>query len=81
MHNGSMSNVTIRHLPESVHRRLVRRAEAAGKSLQRYLTEELTRLTSTPTLQDVLARIERRKGGRVGFEEALGDLKDERSRR
>lgn len=78
MHNESMPNVTIRDLPEPVHRELVRRAEAAGKSLQQYLTDELTRLTARPTLEDVLARIERREGGRVGLDEAVRALEAER---
>lgn len=80
MQNESMPNVLIRDLPESVHRELLRRAEAAGKSLQRYLTEELTRLTSRPSLQDVLAHIEKRRGGRVGLARAVDDLAAERRR-
>jgi len=57
---------------------LQRRAEAAGQSLQQYLASELTRLAETPTMQEVLERIGRQRGGRVGFETAVHDLAEER---
>lgn len=76
-----MPNVLVRDLPEDVHARLQRRAEAAGQSLQQFLASELTRLSATPTMDDVLARINRRKGGRVGLETAVNDLTDERAHR
>lgn len=74
-----MPNVLIRDLPEDTHRELVRRAQERGQSLQQYLAAELTRLASSPTLADVLSRIEGRRGGRVGFTDAVADLADERS--
>ena len=74
-----MPNVLVRDLPEEVHANLQRRAEAAGQSLQQYLAGELTRLATTPTLHDVLDRIGRRRGGKVGFGAAVNDLDDERS--
>ena len=76
-----MPNVLVRDLPEDVHARLQRRAEAAGQSLQQFLASELTRLSATPTMDDVLARINRRKGGRVGLDTAVKDLTDERAYR
>jgi hypothetical protein len=76
-----MPNVLVRDLPDDVHARLQRRAEAAGQSLQQFLASELTRLSAAPTMEDVLARINRRKGGRVGLDTAVGDLSDERTRR
>jgi plasmid stability protein len=76
-----MPNVLVRDLPDEVHAELQRRAEAAGKSLQRYLTAELTRLATTPTMTEVLERIARRRGGRVGLEIAVGDLDEARARR
>ncbi len=74
-----MANVLVRDLPPHVHAQLVRRAEAAGMSLQQYLTGELTRLADTPTIDEVIARIEGRSGGAVGFEQAVADLDAERS--
>lgn len=76
-----MPNVLVRDLPDDVHARLQRRAEAAGQSLQQFLASELTRLSTTPTMDDVLARINRRKGGRVGLDTAVDDLADERAGR
>ena len=76
-----MPNVLVRDLPDSVHASLQRRAEEAGQSLQQYLAAELTRLASTPTMDDVLARISRRRGGRVGLDRAVADLDEERGPR
>jgi hypothetical protein len=73
-----MPSVLVRDLPEDVHANLQRRAEAEGKSLQQYLASELTRLASAPTIHDVLDRIGRRRGGKVGFDTAVRDLNDER---
>lgn len=76
-----MTNVLIRDLSEETHRELLRRAEARGQSLQQYLAAELTRLAVSPTLDDVLRRIDTRRGGRAGLSQAATDLADERSRR
>jgi len=76
-----MPNVLVRDLPDDVHTGLQRRAQAAGQSLQQFLVTELTRLATAPTMNDVLARIDRRKRGRVGLDTAVNDLGDERSRR
>lgn len=76
-----MPNVLVRDLPDDVHAQLQRRAEAAGQSLQQYLTTELTRLATAPTIAEVLERIGRRRGGRVGLATAVDDLHDERARR
>ena len=70
----------IRDVPDDVHAGLQRRAESAGQSLQQYLSIELARIARHPTLDDVLARIEQREGGRVGFSTAVDDLHDERAR-
>ncbi len=76
-----MANVLIRNLPPDVHASLQRRAEAAGQSLQQYLTNELSRVAKSPTIAEVMERIEQRSGGRVGFETAVDDLNDERAQR
>lgn len=76
-----MPNVLVRDLPDDVHASLQRRAASAGQSLQQYLATELTRLASMPTMDDVLARISRRSGGRVGLERAVADLDEERGDR
>ena len=76
-----MPNVLVRDVPEAVHAQLAARAERAGQSLQQYLTAALTRLAETPSIDEVLARIDARDGGRVGLEQAAEDLAGERSRR
>ena len=81
LHNVSMPNVLVRDLPDEVHAELQRRAEARGQSLQRYLAAELTRLTDTPPLEEVLERISSRRGGRVGLGQAVSDLDAERAGR
>jgi antitoxin FitA len=75
-----MPNVLVRDLPDDVHVDLQRRAEEAGQSLQQYLASELTRLARTPTMEQVLARIADRRGGRVGYETAVADLDEDRQR-
>lgn len=81
MHNACMPTVVVRDLPAKVHAELVRRAEAAGQSLQQYLTTELTRLAATPTVEQILERISGRRGGRVGLRRAVADLDRERRKR
>lgn len=81
LHTVSMPNVLVRDLPDDVHAELQRRAESRGQSLQQYLTAELTRLTGTLPLEEVLDRIASRRGGRVGLEQATEDLEAERGGR
>ncbi len=75
-----MPNVLVRDVPEEVHAALQRRAEQRGQSLQQYLSGELKRLAQRPSLDEVLDRIERRRGGRVGIAQAVEDLGEERRR-
>ena len=75
-----MPNVLVRDVPEEVHAALQRRAEQQGQSLQQYLVGELRRLAERPSIDEVLARIELRSGGRVGLQQAADDLAEERQR-
>lgn len=81
LHTASMPNVLVRDLPSDVHAELQRRAERHGQSLQQYLTEELRRLAARPELDELLDRIDRRRGGRVGLATAAADLAEDRDRR
>ena len=74
-----MTNILVRDVTGETHSELQRRAEQRGQSLQQYLTVELTRIAASPTLDDVLRRIESRQGGRVGFAHASEDLAAERA--
>lgn len=81
LHNVSMPNVLVRDVPEEVHAALARRAESRGQSLQQYLTGELRRLAERPSLDEVLDRAGRHRGGRVGLAQAEADLDEERAGR
>ena len=76
-----MPNVLVRDLPAETHAALQRRAEQHGQSLQQYLAGELVRLAERPSLDEVLERITRRRGGRVGLAQAAEDLSEERAGR
>lgn len=76
-----MPSVLVRDIPEDIHAELQRRAKARGQSLQQYLAAELERIAARPPLEETLARISRRRGGRVGLERAVSDLAGERARR
>lgn len=58
------------------------RAASRGLSLHQYLSlslsGELRRLAERPTMDEVLARIERRSRGLIGFDQAVLDLAHER---
>ncbi len=68
-------------MPDEVHETLVRRAERAGQSLQRYLAGQLADIAATPTLDDVLDRVEDRPKGRLSRKEAIESIDAERARR
>jgi hypothetical protein len=76
-----MRNVLVRGLPDEVHAALARRAQRRGQSLQQYLAAELERLAGRPTVDEVLDRIERRRGGRVALGDAVADVAGERAAR
>jgi hypothetical protein len=76
-----MPNVQVRDVPEAVHEALVRRAELSGQSLQQFLAAELARIATTPTMDEMLRRIERRSKGHLSKQDALDALHDERARR
>jgi antitoxin FitA len=76
-----MPSVLVRDIPPDVHAALQRRAEARGQSLQQYLSMELARLVQKPPLEEVLDRIGRHRGGKVGLRRAVSDLREERSAR
>jgi antitoxin FitA len=81
MYSACMPNVQIRAVPDGVHEALVRKAELAGQSLQQYLSAQLALIASTPTVDEVIDRIERRAKGRVSRTSAVAALQDERARR
>lgn len=63
-----MPSIQVKDVPEEVHAVLRRRAAEAGQSLQEYLLARLREDAETQTIEEVLARIEHRSGGKVGLE-------------
>ena len=76
-----MPNVQVRDVPDEVHETLVRRAERAGQSLQQYLAAQLAAIAATPTLDEVLDRVEARPKGRLTPQQAIESIDAERARR
>jgi hypothetical protein len=76
-----MPNVQVRDVPEEIHEALVRQAELAGQSLQQYLAAKLALIATTPTIDEVLDRIEQRSKGRLSGRNASAALEAERARR
>lgn len=81
MYTACMPHIQVREVPDKIHAELVRRAEGAGMSLQQFLSEKLTTIATTPSLHDVIDRIERRDKGDLSTENALDVLDVERARR
>jgi hypothetical protein len=59
-----MANLLVRDVPEEIHATRQQQAERQGKSLQQYLAGELARPAARPTTEELLDRIERRRGAR-----------------
>jgi plasmid stability protein len=60
-----MPSVQIKDVPTDVHQVLKQRAAEAGKSMQEYLLDLLTSHARSPTMEDILKRVEQRTGGRL----------------
>jgi len=52
-----MATITIRNIPEDVHRELVERAKLHGQSLQEYLLEQLIEISGRPDVKVWLAQL------------------------
>jgi hypothetical protein len=55
-----MPSIQIKDVPEETHAVLSRRAATAQESLQEYLRSQLIEAASSPTLDEVLDRADRR---------------------
>jgi antitoxin FitA len=60
-----MPSVQIKDVPPDVHAALKQRAALAGKSMQEYLLDLLTRHAQSLTMDEFLRRLETRTGGRL----------------
>lgn len=81
MYYACMPNVQVRDVPDDVHEALVRRAELAGQSLQQFLAAQLAVIAATPSIDEILDRIENRATGRLSAARAIDAIGDERARR
>jgi plasmid stability protein len=76
-----MPSIQVKGVPEEVHAVLRRRAALAGQSLQEYVLMLLRQDAETPTLEEVLDRVEHRSGGEADFETAARLVREEREAR
>lgn len=81
MYYACMPNVQVRDVPAEVHEALVRRAERAGQSLQQFLAAQLAMIAATPTIDEILDRVERRPKGQLSAKSAIEAIEAERARR
>ncbi len=51
--------IQIRHVPDSLHRKLKARAAQEGKSLSDYLLQEIERIAELPTVEELKERLAR----------------------
>ena len=73
-----MPSITIRGVPDDVHAELRRRAASARRSLNNYLLGLLVDETSDRALEEVLDRVNSRRGGRVSLTDATRVLRGDR---
>jgi len=73
--------IQVRDLPDEVHRRLRVRAAEAGLSLSEYLRQEITHLSSRPTVREFLARAARGATSELPTEEAVAAVRQDRDSR
>lgn len=81
MYYACMPNVQVRRVPDEIHEALVRRAEYAGQSLQQFLAAQLAVIATTPTIDEMLDRLERRPKGHLSSTDAIDAIDQERARR
>lgn len=76
-----MINVLVRDVPDDVHVLLRAKAKARHQSMQEYLSVELRRLAERRTVGEILDEVEAQHGGRIGLQEAVAALDEERAAR
>ncbi|MBV6700568.1 MULTISPECIES: FitA-like ribbon-helix-helix domain-containing protein [Kitasatospora] len=76
-----MTAITIREVPDPILETLKLKAAKAGKSLQAYLLDLVTREAATPTLAEMMARLDRETRTDVSTSDILAAIDDGRERR
>ena len=72
--------VQIRNVPDDVHRTLRVRAANEGMSLSEYLLKAVTRMAGTPTVAELMARVESRKLPSITTQTIVDAVKEGRDR-
>jgi plasmid stability protein len=76
-----MTAITIRDVPDDTVNALKVRAAQAGKSLQAYALDLLSREATKPTLAEMAARLERETRTELDTTDVLDAIEDGRGRR
>ena len=76
-----MTAITIRDVPEDTVNALKVRAAQAGKSLQAYALDLLSREAAKPTLAEMATRLERETRTELSTTDILDAIEDGRDRR
>lgn len=76
-----MTAITIRDVPDDTVNALKVRAAQAGKSLQAYALELLSREAARPTLAEMATRLERETRTALSTTDILSAIEDGRERR
>lgn len=76
-----MPAITIREVPDPILETLKLKAAQAGKSLQAYLLDLVTREAAVPTLAEMMARLDRETRTDVSTSDILAAIDDGRERR
>lgn len=72
--------IQLRHVPDSLHRKLKARAALEGMSLSDYLLREIEQVAERPTLEEMKVRLSREKpiNPRISPAEAVRAERDSR---
>jgi antitoxin FitA len=80
-YSGGVATIQVKNVPDEAHAILRQRAAASGQSLQEYMLSWIERVTSRPTVDEVLTRIGHRSGGHLSAAEVVQQLRDDRDER
>lgn len=80
-YNAGMTAITIRDVSDDTVAILKARAAQAGKSLQGYVLDLLSREAAKPTLAEMTARLDRETRTELSLSDVLGAIEDGRERR
>jgi len=79
-HNGAMTSIQIKGVPEETHAVLRRRAAAAHQSLQEYLLRKLVEDAARPTMDEVFDRIDAQgDGGDFTLDDVVDLIREDRA--